>query len=396
MLLIRNSVLLETTVAWSGALLISWLAGEYLEKLGIARLATYGVIGFGLGVLGPTEYATPTASHFMLADVAFGLILCELGFRFSPGWLRSNAWVLVMLVCESLGTFVAIFLICFSFWEMEIPRSVMIASVCMATSPVAILRVTRNHQSSGGITNMILNITTLNCILSTVLFKIGTGLMIQKQETLEWIYPGFVVAIVAASFGAAFVGSMAIHLLLRPLQMPSEVRAFALALTVILLTCGLIRIGLSPLVGTITFGISLRYFGEKMTGIHQDFGSLGRFLTIYLVVFLASQLKADAAMEWMTFGVVLGITRAAIKILSAWWLSEKLGMTRQQGLLAGVALLPTSTFAICVMEQSRLLGVDPESGLAPLAFMLLVFEVLGPMGTRTALILSRETSKEVL
>lgn len=133
-----------------------------------------------------------------------------------------------------------------------------------------------------------------------------------------------------------------------------------------------------------------------MTGIHQDFGSLGRFLTVYLVVFLASRLKADAAIEWMAFGLFLGATRAGIKILSAWWLSEKLGMSRQQGLLAGMAILPTSTFALCLMEQSRLLGVNPESGIAPLAFMLLVFEVLGPMGTRVALTLSREAAKEVL
>lgn len=376
-------------------LLFTWIAGEYLERLRVPRIATYGIAGCLLGFVWNEGLTLGVEDGFAwLADAAIGLVLCELGFRFSPSWLPSNPWVIGLSLCESIGTFLCVFLLCYSVGNEELLRAATLASLCVATSPVAILRVTRQCQSSGPITNLALNLTAMNCIVGVLLFKIVTGLAIHRNQQLDWVYPGFLLTLVTASVIAAVLSSILLHWLLRPLRMPSEVRAFATALCVFLLTSILHEWKLSPLVGAISFGIAMRQIGEKMTGVHQDFGSLGRFLTLFLIVYTSSRLNLEAIYEGLVLGLLLGTGRLVVKVLCPWFLSHRIGITSKQGFLAGIALLPSSVFAICLMEQSRLMGVDTIGSFPPLVVMLLVFEVLGPIGTSIAITIGGEAAEQ--
>jgi len=400
---IDEGCVISPILLWPTVLLLTWIAGEYLERLRIPRIATYGIAGclLGLwGLAGPAAVSTTGQSNgheggfAWLADAAIGLVLCELGFRFSPSWLPSNPWVIVLSMFESIGTFVCVFLLCYSIGNEELLRAAILASLCVATSPVAILRVTRQSQSSGPITNLALNLTAMNCIVGVLLFKLVTGLMIHRTQQFSWAYPGFILTMVIASVFAAISSSLILHWLLRPLRMPSEVRAFAIALCVFSLTSFLHEWKLSPLVGAISFGIAMRQIGEKMTGVHQDFGSLGRFLTLFLIVFTSSRLDLRSIHEGLALGLLLGAGRLVVKVVCPWFLSHRIGITSKQGLLAGIALLPSSVFAICLLEQSKLLGVDTIGSFHPLVVMLLTFEILGPIGTSIAITVGGEAAEQ--
>jgi hypothetical protein len=138
----------------------------------------------------------------------------------------------------------------------------------------------------------------------------------------------------------------------------------------------------------------MRHIGEKMTGVHQDFGSLGRFLTLFLIVFTSSRLDFYAIHEGLALGLLLGAGRLVVKVLSPWLLSNRIGITSKQGYLAGIALLPSSVFAICLLEQSKLMGVETIGSFPPLIVMLLIFEVLGPIGTSIAITLGGEAAEQ--
>jgi hypothetical protein len=386
---------ISAMLVWPAVLLLTWIAGEYLERLRVPRMATYGASGCLLSLFWNADLSIGIDDGFAwLADAAIGLVLCELGFRFSPSWLPSNPWVIGLSLLESMGTFLCVFLLCYSVGNEELLRAAILASLCVATSPVAILRVTRQCQSSGPITNLALNLTAMNCIVGVLLFKGFTGVMIHSKQQVDWVYPGFMVTMVIGSVVAAVIASILLHWLLRPLRMPSEVRAFAIALCVFLLTSCLHEWKLSPLVGAISFGIAMRHIGEKMTGVHQDFGSLGRFLTLFLIVFTSSRLEFQAIREGLALGLLLGIGRLTVKVLCPWILSNRVGITSKQGFLAGVALLPSSVFAICLLEQSKLMGVDTIGSFPPLVVMLLVFEVLGPIGTSIAITIGGEAAEQ--
>jgi hypothetical protein len=59
--------------------------------------------------------------------------------------------------------------------------------------------------------------------------------------------------------------------------------------------------------------------------------------------------------------------------------------------LSGLALTPMAVFAILLMEQTRRIGVDLFDSLAPLAAVMLLLDVLGPLLTQRAVVWANET-----
>mgnify|MGYP003551192170 FL=1 len=129
-------------IAWPFALVLAWVAGELGQRwLTLPRISSYGIVGFLLaagqaGVLPEVR----GGSMALLADVAFGLILFELGYRINLGWLRVNPWLAVTSVVEAGGCFVAVFFIAQAFSVGPVP-ALLLAALSMSTSPAAVLRV---------------------------------------------------------------------------------------------------------------------------------------------------------------------------------------------------------------------------------------------------------------
>src|SRR5437764_15456517 len=94
-----------TSLAWPSAITIAWLAGEVGQRwTGLPRISFYGLVGFALassqiGVLPPPSANTVA----LMADVAFGLILFELGYRINLHWLRTNPWIGIAGLVEALA-----------------------------------------------------------------------------------------------------------------------------------------------------------------------------------------------------------------------------------------------------------------------------------------------------
>src|SRR5438067_4422998 len=88
-----------TSLAWPSAITIAWLAGEFGQRwTGLPRISFYGLAGFllaapQLGVLPATGTDGGRGTAWLLADVGFGLILFELGYRINLRWLRTNPWI---------------------------------------------------------------------------------------------------------------------------------------------------------------------------------------------------------------------------------------------------------------------------------------------------------------
>src|SRR4051812_14394464 len=131
-----------TSLAWPFAIVVAWLAGEFGQRwTGLPRISFYGLVGFALA--GPQVGVLPppgAEAVAMLADVAFGLILFELGYRINLHWLRINPWIGVAGLVEALATFGAVYLIAAAFGTAQL-TAWMLASLAMATSPATVVRV---------------------------------------------------------------------------------------------------------------------------------------------------------------------------------------------------------------------------------------------------------------
>jgi Kef-type K+ transport system membrane component KefB len=381
-----------TDLAWPIAICLAWLAGEFGQRLtGLPRISFYGVVGFALaapqiGMLPPSG-----AGHILLlADVAFGLILFELGYRINLRWLRTNPWFAVASLVESLGTFIAVYFVAGAF-NASTMTSMMLAALAMSTSPPTVIRVINELRSSGQVTERVLHLAAINCVLSVFTFNVIVGFWLFKSsaDIGSATLSSLVALLLSATLGAVF--GVVVPGLLRHLGNFSKDATVGFALAVILLVTVTYTVQLSPVVATLAFGLMARHRRVAFSQAQRNFGALGELLTVLLFVFAASTLdwRNVAASSALALAVVL--VRLFTKLVGVMLFSELSGISWRKGALTGIGLAPVSVFVILLLEHARVGGVNLSEELRAMAGVALLLEVFGPILIQRALIWAKET-----
>jgi Kef-type K+ transport system membrane component KefB len=380
-----------TSLAWPFAIVVAWLAGEFGQRwTGLPRISFYGLVGFALasqqvGVLPP-----PRADAIaLLADVAFGLILFELGYRINLRWLRINPWIGVAGLVEALATFAAVYFIATGLGTGRL-TSLMLASLAMATSPATVVRVINEQRSSGQVTERVLHLSAQNCVLSVFAFNVVVGFWIfRTSDDLGDALWNSLVALAMSAFTGAVLG-MAVPAVLRAIGNPRQDATVAFALAVILLVAIAYTAHLSPVVATLAFGLTARHRRIAFSQAQRNFGALGELLTVLLFVFAASTLDWRQVMAGGTLAVLVVGVRLLTKTLGVTAFAHLSGITWRKGALTGLALAPLSVFAILLIEHARQSGVHVVEELRAMAGVTMLLEVFGPVIIQRALVWARE------
>jgi Kef-type K+ transport system membrane component KefB len=354
----------------------------------------YGLVGFLLAQVMPDLLVPDGSSKVtLLANIAFGLILFEFGYRINLRWLRVNPWIAVSGIAESALTFSAVYLI--AHWQgMPALTALLLASLAMSTSPAGVLRVINEERSSGQVTERVLHLVAINCVLALFVFKVVVGFWVfQTSGSLTQAVSRSVIELLASAVLGAVAG-MLVPALLRSLGTLARDGTVAFAMVVVLLVSITQAADLSPVLATLTFGLMARHRRVTFTRTQRNFGAIGELLTVLLFVFAVSTLDWQRVVFGATLGILLVLVRFATKAIAVAVFSHVAGISWRKGALIGVALSPMSVFAILLLEQTRYLGIVLVDELAALAAMTLFMEVLGPIITQRALIKARETAKE--
>jgi Kef-type K+ transport system membrane component KefB len=380
-----------TRLAWPFAIVVAWLAGEFGQRwTGLPRISFYGLAGFALanpqvGVLPPAGAQTIA----VMADVAFGLILFELGYRINLRWLRINPWIGVAGLAESLATLVAVYLVATSLGTGRL-TALMLASLSMATSPATVVRVINEQRSSGQVTERVLHLSAQNCVLSVFAFNVVIGFWIFRTSAdLGDALWNSLVALGMSAFTGAVLG-MAVPAVLRAIGNPRQDATVAFALAVILLVAIAHAAHLSPVVATLAFGLTARHRRIAFSQAQRNFGALGELLTVLLFVYAASTLDWRQVMAGGTLAVLVVAVRLLTKTLGVTAFARLSGITWRKGALTGVALAPLSVFAILLIEHARQAGVHVVGELRAMAGVTMLLEVFGPVIIQRALVWARE------
>lgn len=380
-----------TSLAWPFTIAIAWIAGEFGQRFtGLPRISFYGLVGFALagpqlGIL-PAPDAGPVS---MLADVAFGLILFELGYRINLRWLRANPWIGIAGVVESIATFIAVYLIALAFATPQL-TALMLASLSMATSPATVVRVINEQRSSGQVTERVLHLSAQNCVLAVFAFNAVIGFWIFRtfEDIGDAIWNSLVLLAVSALTGAVF--GLLVPALLRAIGNPRHDATVAFAIAVLLLVAISYAGGLSPVVATLAFGLVARHRRVAFSQAQRNFGALGELLTVLLFVFAASTLDWREVAAGGVLAVVLVLARLVTKTAGVTAFAHLSGVSWRKGFLAGVALAPLSVFVILLLEHARLAGVHVVDELRAVAALTMLLEVFGPIIIQRALVWARE------
>ncbi|MBC7683715.1 MAG: cation:proton antiporter [Bdellovibrionales bacterium] len=381
-----------TDLAWPVAICVAWLAGEFGQRItGLPRISFYGIAGFILassqiGVLPP---AGP-GPILLLADVGFGLILFELGYRINLRWLRTNPWFGLASLAEALGTFVAIYSVAHLFGTSNM-TALMLASLSMSTSPATVVRVINEMRSSGQVTERVLHLSALNCVMSVFTFNVIVGFWIFKSSddigdaTLNSLVALMLSALLGAVFGIVVPG------VLRYLANLSKDATVGFALAIILLVSFAYATQLSPVVAALTFGLTARHRRIAFSQAQRNFGALGEVLTVLLFVFAASTLDWRTVTSGIGLAFTVFLVRLVTKTVGVTLFSELSGISWRKGALTGMALAPVSVFVILLLEHARLRGVNLAEELRAMAGVTLLLEIFGPVLIQRALVWARET-----
>ena len=381
-------------LAWPFAIALAWLAGEVGHRwTGLPRISLYGIVGFALaytqvGLLPPAD----EGSMGLVANMAFGLILFEFGYRINLRWLRTNPWISATGLLESGITFAAVYAVSAAF-GMPTLTSLLLASLAMSTSPATVMHVINEERSSGQVTERLLHLSAINCVLAVFAFKVIVGFWTFQTLGSVWqaISNSLVLLIASAGLGAA--AGVGVPALLRQLGRLSMDATVGFALGVILLVAITHALKISPVLAALTFGFVSRHRRVSLNQAQRNFGALGDLLAIVLFVFVATTLEWQRVVAGLGLGLALIGVRLLAKVGAVTALARVSGVTWKKGVLTGLSLMPISVFVILLLEQTRHLGIDLVDQLAPLAAATLLLETIGPVVTQRALRAAGESAE---
>ena len=382
--------LLRPLIAWPMMLLAAWLVGEWLyRRWQLPRVCAYGAVGLLLGGVGLSQGVASRETQGFMASVALSLTLFELGYRVNPRWFRHNPWVLIAGIAQALLTFGTVFWVA-GLFDVAIDHRLVLAALCVATSPAAVMRVTHELRSAGQVTERLLHLCALNCLIAVLLFKLVVGYWHLEtsgdlgKAAFDSIY------VIALSLVAGAVFGIVAPLLNR-LATSSQATTVTFAIAVLLLSGVAQSLHLSPLLAALAFGAVARERRIMLSHAQRNFGALGDVLTVFLFVFVGSLLSWTGLLTSLLLGIAVLLARTVSHTLVNLSIARVSGTTFRKGALTGLALMPMSVFALLLLEESRLYGFDlARDSLPVIVGLLMLLEVMGPLATQRALLVARE------
>lgn len=381
-------------LAWPMAVAFAWVLGELGHRhFGLPRISVYGLAGF---VFGHTQLgmlpATDTDTVMLLANVAFGLILFEFGYRINLRWLRTNPWIAATGGAEALATFVAAYAMA-SVFGMSALAALLLASLAMSTSPAAILRVINEERSSGQVTERAMHLTAINCVLAVFVFKSIVGFWMFQASGSVWEAVSGSIVLLVASVALGMVFGVGVPSLLRHFGRLTRDATVGFAIGVILLVAIAHAFRLSPVLAALTFGFVARHRRVTLNQAQRNFGAIGDLLAVVLFVFVAATIDWHRVWAGLGLALVLIFVRLACKVFVVGAFARVSGVSWRKGVLTGLAMTPISVFVILLLEQARFMGIDLIDQLAPLAAVTLLLEIIGPIVSQRALHLAGESAE---
>jgi Kef-type K+ transport system membrane component KefB len=351
--------------------------------------------------LGPSVLGWLTQDNLIalgvLSEIALGLILFSVGSVFELSLFRRIGRQ-VFLVTAVESTLAALLVAGGSLWfGQSWPVALLLGAIATATAPASTLMVIRECDSAGPLTDNLLGVIAVNNLLCIAVFgSIAAG--IDLTTGLEGFSAGVTLYRSAFWFFWEIVGSAALGFLVGLLLAGWSTRVTESGEMLILLTGSiLLCVGLSrafylsPLVASLAVGATMVNLADRG---QQFFGTLSNtdppFYAIFFVI-AGAELDVSRVPAMGLLGVVYIVGRAAGKFAGASFAAWRLGLEPSVRNFLGFALQAQAGLAVglTLTVNTRYPEYAPVVTTIVLASVA-VFEMVGPAGTRFALMRSGE------
>lgn len=381
-------------------LLMALLTGHLAKALRIPEVTGYILAGVMVGpsVLSWISSRNLETLHVM-SQVALGMILFSVGSALDFTHFRSmGRRILNIALVEAVMTGVLV-TVSMLLVGLAWPVALILGSIAMSTAPAATMMVLREHDSSGPLTDTIVAVVALNKIVVLVVFTIVATIVTLGQVASEqsaWITVGH------SAFWLIWelVGSVALGYLVglmlagwgSKLTEHGEAQIL-LAGSVLFCTGVSLLLELSPLISSMAVGVTVVNLSGSS---HRLAVALSRFdPPIYAIFFViaGAGIEVDRLTSVGLAGGAFILARGTGKIVGFRLGSARSGLTPRIGLLLGLSMLALADLAVGLTIEVARRFPDLRGTVNPIVLgAVAVYETLGPIGTRLAILRSGEAA----
>ncbi len=412
-------ILLSLSIALFSGLMLSRVA----KLLQLPAVTAYLIAGIligpyllgALGVPGIGFTSMENVEEFsILADVALGFIAFSIGNEFRLSQLKKigfQATVIGILQAVVTTVLVDIALIIFYLCRPDIlplPAAITLGAIASATAPAATLMVVKQYKAKGPLTDILLPVVALDDAVGLMLFAISFGVANALQSgtvdiisvILEPILEIVLSLILGAAMGFIFnFCERFFHSRSKRLSMSITFVLMSIAISQIKLEIGGIHIGFSTLLVCMMLGTifcNICDFSEELMERVERWTA-----PLYIIFFVISgaelELSAFTNLMVVLVGIVYILSRSVGKYSGA-FLSAKLTKCDKNIVkYLGITLLPQAGVAL---GMANMVSKAPEFGdsgsivVSITLFAVLIYELIGPMLTKIALLKAGDIQPE--
>ena len=366
----------------------------------LPNVTAYLIAGVLLGpVFGVLDVST-ISSLSIISDVALGFIAYSIGAEFKLSYLKNIGIKPIVITCfESVFASLVVFL-ALNAISQPLPVSLTLAAIAAATAPAATLMVIRQYKAKGPVCSMLLPVVAMDDATGLILYAVLSNLAISldregtQLSAVSLLLMPLLQIIFSLLLGVAI--GFVLSLVLRFFH--SRGNKLALTLCAVFLGVGLSAtnvLNLSSLLVCMMIGATMVNLCHDSTAMLEQCDRFTPPLFMLFFVLSGAGLDFSVLTTVGLVGVIYVIARVAGKVLGATLGAVVEKCDRNIIRYLGLTLIPQAGVAI---GMARLAMQDlPEYGAIINAVVLagtLVYELTGPVITKTALLKAGEIAPE--
>ena len=411
---------METLLALSIALLAGLMLSRLAKLINLPAVTAYLIAGiligpfclgrFGVKGLGFISL-DDVESYSLICDVALGFIAFSIGNEFRLSQLKKigkQATVIGILqaVVTTVLVDIALILLHLAFPQvLPLPAAIVLGAIASATAPAATLMVVKQYKAKGPVTDTLLPVVAIDDAVGLVLFAISFGIAkalgAGSLDIVSIIVEPLLEVILSLVLGAV----MGFLFTFCEKFFHSRSKRIAMSVTFVFLTIALSMIKFEVLGVHVAFSSLLvcMMLGTIFCNI-CDFSEdlmerIDRWTAPLFVLFFVLK---GAELDLLVFengmvvlvGIVYIISRCAGKYSGAYASAKMLGCDENITKYLGITLFPQAGVALGMAMKSAELGEIGQLISSITLFAVLIYEILGPMMTKMALMKAGDIDPE--
>ena len=400
--------LLSISISLLAGLLLSRLA----KKMKLPAVTAYLVAGilvgpYCLGQLGVLGLGfinmEDVKSYSIICDAALGFIAFSIGNEFRLTQLKKigrQATIIGILQAIITTVVVDIALVALHFaipHVLTIEAAIILGAIASATAPAATLMVVKQYKAKGDVTDILLPVVALDDAVGLVIFAISFGVARAMNAGTISITSAIIepLAEVICSIILGTVMGILFHICERFFH--SNSKRLSVSIAFVLITIALsqlsfevhgIHIAFSSLLTCMMLGTvfcNVCDFSEELME-RTDKWTAPLFVLFFVLSGAELELSVFTNLMMVIVGVVYIVFRSAGKYSGAYVSAKIAGCNDNIVKYLGITLLPQAGVALGMAMKAKAFGEIGEMVATITLFAVLIYELVGPMLTKIALI----------